>query len=106
MIVTLQPRCLELFLKLGGKIFQANCDKDDKKHKDINGNGCDWYIDDQNFQQCGEHDVMPNFIAEEMCCSCKDISGVAKTVSFTSAETILECHFLQEKNEDGNGLLQ
>ena len=27
-------------------------------------------------------------------------------MSFTSAQTILECHFLQEKNEDGNGLLQ
>ena len=46
------------------------------KHRDINGNDCDWYGDDQNFQECGEHDMPPNFIANEMCCTCKEIQGM------------------------------
>ena len=45
------------------------------KHRDRNENGCDWYADRQNFPECGEHDVPPNFIANEMCCTCKEIQG-------------------------------
>ena len=46
------------------------------KHRDSNGNDCDCYADRQNFQECGEHDMLPNFIAKEMCCTCKEIKGM------------------------------
>ena len=45
-------------------------------HRDSNDNDCNWYADNQNFQECGEHDVAPNFIANEMCCACKEIQGI------------------------------
>ena len=46
------------------------------KHRDSNGNDCNWYGVDQNFQECGDHDTPPNFIANEMCCTCKEIQGM------------------------------
>ena len=46
------------------------------KHRDINDNDCDWYGDDQNAQECGEHDVPPYFIANKMCCACKEAPGI------------------------------
>ena len=46
------------------------------KLRDINDNDCDWYGADENFLECGEHDVPPNFLAKEMCCTCKDLPGI------------------------------
>ena len=57
-------------------LIPAHCDKDNSKHRDSNGNNCDWYGDDDNFQKCGEHDLSSNFIAKEMCCACKEIPGI------------------------------
>ena len=56
------------------------------KHRDSNENGCDWYADRQNFLECGEHDVPPTFIANEMCCTCKEIQGIKSLpLRFSSA---------------------
>ena len=62
-------------------LIAAHCDKDKMNHRDSNDNDCNWYADNQNFQECGEHDVAPNFIANEMCCACKEIQGIKWTLS-------------------------
>ena len=58
-------------------LIAAHCDKDDLKYRDSNDNDCDWYGDSDNFQECGEHDLPPNFIAHDLCCACieKDFSS-------------------------------
>jgi len=99
-------RVSRTLLKLIGKHFQANCDTDNMKHRDTNNNVCDWYGSHQNFQECGEHDVPPNFIANEMCCACKEAPDAAKTLRLAFASKIIECYFLEEKDEDENGLIQ
>ena len=50
------------------------------KHRDENNNDCDWYGEHENFQECGEHDVPPNFIAKEMCCTCKEVPGIKRSL--------------------------
>ena len=48
------------------------------KHRDSKNNDCHWYGQSQNYQECGEHDVPPNFVAQNMCCACKEIPGIKK----------------------------
>ena len=47
---------------------------------DVNGNGCDWYNEDFNALECGDHDASYSsrifFEAYEHCCVCKYLSGI------------------------------
>ena len=62
-------------------LIAAHCDEDDMKLRDSNDNDCDWYGADENFLECGEHDMPPNFLAKEMCCTCKDLPGIKWSLS-------------------------
>ena len=46
------------------------------KYIDNNNNGCDWYGESQNYQECGEHDLPPYFEAQKMCCACREMTGI------------------------------
>ena len=60
----------------------------DTDNSDVNGNGCDWYKEENNAVECGDHDGIYDggvsrsygyFEAHEDCCVCKYLSGIKKS---------------------------
>ena len=66
-------------------IIDVCVDTDSIYRIDVNGNGCDWYNEEGNEVECGDHDgyypevnrpAYEYFEAYEDCCVCKNPSGI------------------------------
>ena len=62
-------------------IIDVCVDTDSIYRIDVNGNGCDWYNEEDNALECGNHDgyyTRVYFDAYEDCCVCKYPSGIKR----------------------------
>ena len=72
-----------MYILVQWKFYIVGSCVDNTDNADVNYNGCDWYKEEDNAFQCGDHDGTffrgeYYFEAHEECCVCKFPSGIKK----------------------------